>query len=134
MLKLTKTRKITAAIMAVTVLLWVVCDIPTATNGTGSVYTLPAIPAALGALCGHWTIPNQNLFKKSWTGLYALLGIVALLGLWSATGTYTQAHDWLAAHSYYVLPSFYPVGGLLWGHGKSTKGEPKPPTTHRILP
>ena len=138
------TRQITQIVIIATVAIWIIWDIVVATNrrrgDTESEvirdYTIyPILPAALGTVCGHWTLLGHSLFED-WTGFWILLGIGALLVLWSALVVYEirknkrfnpdykrsilrKAHGWVSKRAYIPFASGYLLGAFLWGQGQA---------------
>ena len=116
----------TKILILVTAFIWLLYDIPAAINEVpgdteseviteNTVY--PVVPAILGALPGHWTLPRLGPWKN-WKGFFVLLGVAALLILWSVLahfGILSSAHEWVGARPYAVVIVSYFLGGFLWG-------------------
>ena len=130
-------RHITMALVVGTLIIWLVYDIFVASNkklgDTESEvirdYTVyPVIPAAMGAVLGHWTILGYRIIDNSFSGLLILLGIGSVLILWSALAkngkggqSLINAHKYAEKRPYIPTIIGYALGGLLWGQPVSEK-------------
>ena len=133
------TRQITALIIILTVVAWIIWDLFVATNDkSGDTesevirdYTIyPILPAGLGVVAGHWTLLGVSLLH-GFAGLAIILVIGVFLLLWSLAASsevkenmqepsrLLKAHLWVSKRPYAPFIGGYILGAFLWGQAES---------------